>query len=271
MRIFLGSRAVLRVFCSFLVLAAGCANPAEQAVVVSRGSFSKSLKNDLTAFPDRVIEEARDTFVQKNNICALLLAGGAGVAMHNGNADKKLEKHYEKHPVFSGFADESFDVMGHPVTHFAATGLWYAVSAENGNELNKQRAQTMMTAISITTLATFGLKAARDNETPNGQNWAWPSGHTASSFTVASVLDEFYGPKIAVPAYILAGLVGFRMVDTGDHWSSDIIFGAVLGWVVGHGVAGRDKRAELAGFKVLPYNGYGNGEQAIGISLVRQF
>jgi hypothetical protein len=45
----------------------------------------------------------------------------------------------------------------------------------------------------------------------------------------------------------------------------------MLGWVVGHGVAGRDKKPELAGFKVLPYSGYGNSEQAIGISLVRQF
>ena len=24
----------------------------------------------------------------------------------------------------------------------------------------------------------------------------WPGGHTSSSFTVASVLDEFYGPKV---------------------------------------------------------------------------
>jgi membrane-associated phospholipid phosphatase len=29
------------------------------------------------------------------------------------------------------------------------------------------------------------------------------------------------------------------MMDEGDHWASDVLFGAVLGWVVGHTVAGR--------------------------------
>ena len=128
----------------------------------------------------------------------------------------------------------------------------------------------MTTALAITGLTTVGLKAIRDNETPNGREWAWPSGHTASSFTVASVLDEFYGPKVGIPAYVLASLVGYRMMDTGDHWASDVVFGATLGYVVGHTVAGKHNELEIAGFKVLPYTGNTKGT-AIGISLVKQF
>jgi hypothetical protein len=30
------------------------------------------------------------------------------------------------------------------------------------------------------------------------------SGHAASSFTVASMLDEYYGPNVGIPAYVLA-------------------------------------------------------------------
>ncbi|HUS73652.1 MAG TPA: phosphatase PAP2 family protein, partial [Sedimentisphaerales bacterium] len=108
------------------------------------------------------------------------------------------------------------------------------------------------------------------NETPNGKRWAWPSGHTSSSFTVAAVLDEFYGPKVGIPAYAVASVVAYRMMDTGDHWASDVVFGATLGWVVGHTIAGKHKKLEIAGFTVLPYMGNGDGPTA-GISLVKQF
>jgi membrane-associated phospholipid phosphatase len=116
----------------------------------------------------------------------------------------------------------------------------------------------------------MGLKAIRDNESPNGKDWAWPSGHAASSFTVASVLDEFYGPRVGIPAYAVASVVSFRMIDSGDHWGSDVIFGATLGWVVGHTFAGKHKDLEVAGFKVMPYMSNNNGP-SVGVMLVKQF
>jgi len=279
-----------------LILAAGCANPlrnkttevatlhlagvsnganqTEQTLPagrqVSKTGFLESAKADLANLPSRVIEDSKDTFLRADNLTALLLAGGASIAMHNNHADKNLAEHFEKHQVFNGFIDEGLNVIGCPGTHFAATGLWYALSAENQDEFNTERAWTMMTALSVTGLTTMGLKAIRNNDTPNGKSWAWPSGHTASSFTVASVLDEFYGPKVGIPAYALASLVGFRMMDSGDHWASDVVFGATLGWVVGHTIAGKHKELEIAGFKVLPYTASNYGP-VMGFSLVKQF
>jgi membrane-associated phospholipid phosphatase len=128
----------------------------------------------------------------------------------------------------------------------------------------------MLSALTITNAVTFGLKAVVHNDQPDGGPWAWPSGHTASSVAVASVLDEFYGWKVGLPAYVGAGLVAWRMMDEGDHWASDVLFGAVLGWVVGHTVAGRHGSVELAGFELVPY--YGNSQTpATGISLVKRF
>lgn len=218
----------LRFFCVGLILIAGCAN---QSKTEHQGQnhFFESAKVDFVNWPSRIIEDSKETFLKTDNFYALLMAGGASIAMHQSNADKNLAEHFDRHRTFDGFADESLNIIGSPGTHFAATGLWYIISAENCDDFNKQRAWTMMTALSITGLTTVGLKAIRDDETPNGKNWAWPSGHTASSFTVASVLDEFYGPRVGIPAYILASLVGWRMMDTDDHWGSDVVFGATLG------------------------------------------
>ena len=128
----------------------------------------------------------------------------------------------------------------------------------------------MFSALTITAAVTGGLKLAVHNDQPDGEPWSWPSGHTSSSVAVASVLHEFYGWKVGLPAYAGAGLVAWRMMDDGDHWASDVLFGAVLGWVVGHTVAGRPGAAEIAGFELLPY--YGNDQTpAAGLSLAKRF
>jgi len=251
--------------------AAEISNGANQANDLSETSrFFESAKADFTNWPKRIIEDSKDTFLRKDNLTALLLAGGASIAMHQSNADKNTADHFEKHRALRKFPDKSLDIIGNPGTHFALTGLWYVISAENQDEFNKDRAWTMMTALAVTGLTTVGLKAIRDNDTPNGKRWAWPSGHTASSFTVASVLDEFYGPEVGIPAYALASLVGWRMMDSGDHWASDVAFGAVLGWVVGHTIAGKHKDLEIAGFKVLPYMASYDAP-VMGVTLVKQF
>jgi hypothetical protein len=251
-------------------LAGGCANPNQNADLSENNRFLESLKGDLARWPGRIIEDSNDTFMRKDNLAALLLAGGASIVMHNTDADDDIQEHVEKHPLFRGCADETFDIMGNPGIHFAATSIWYALSAENRDLFNKERAWTMMTALAVNGMVTVGLKAIRNNDTPNGKNWAWPSGHTSSSFTVASVLDEFYGPKVGIPAYVLASLVAYRMVDSGDHWASDVVFGATLGWVVGHTIAGKHKQLEIAGFRVLPYAGNYHSPAA-GISLFKRF
>ncbi len=239
-------------------------------VPLNKSLWLESATVDLKNWPGRIFEDSKYTLLKDGNMTALLLAGGASIAMHQSSADKNIAGNFERHRIFNGFIDESINIIGSPGTHFPATALWYVIAAENQDKFNKERAWTMMTALTMTGLVTVGLKAIRDNETPNGKAWAWPSGHTASSFTVACVLDEFYGPKVGIPAYVLASLVAYRMMDTGDHWASDCVFGATLGWVVGHSVAGRHKQLEIAGFKVMPYMGT-NSDVVTGISLVKQF
>jgi len=255
------------IFISVL-LSNGCLCQTEQPS--EKEDWFESFRYDFINWPDRIIEDSKETFLRTDNITALLLAGGASIAMHNTDADESLAGNFERHHGFQSFADKSLDLIGGPGMHFALTGFWYALSVDNQDEFNKQRAWTMMTALSITGLTTVGLKAIRNNDTPNGKPWAWPSGHTSSSFAVASVLDEFYGPKVGIPAYILASFVGWRMMDVGDHWGSDVVFGATLGWMIGHTVAGKHKKLEVAGFDILPYIADGRGSM-MGVSLLKRF
>jgi len=237
---------------------------AEQSDV---GAFTSRIINE---FPARFLSDANETFTNPNNIIPLLAAGGASIAMHSSDADKNLNDNLDRHRAFDDTSDKIFDYAGNPGIHLGATGLWYLFSAGKENRVEQERAWTMLSALAVTDAATFGLKAVVNNDRPNGHNFSFPSAHTASSFCVASVLDEYYGSQVGVPAYIGACLVGWRMMDSGDHWASDVLFGGTLGYIVGHSVADKHKQLEVAGFQIEPMIDLGV-HPASGIALVKRF
>lgn len=261
----------LLVVLSFAVITAAAFARHGNTAHPPKRDWVKSLWNERHTWPHRLWADSVDTFTEPDNIWLLSLAGAASIVMHNSSADDDIQTSVEEHRAIDGFFSESLKTVGSPGTHFAATGLWYALSVQNNDRLNEERAWTMMTALTIDGLVTAGLKVARDNTTPSGDKWAWPSGHTSSSFTVAAVLDEYYGPKVGICAYAAASLVAYRMVEEGDHWMSDAVFGAALGWAVGHSVAGKHMDLEIAGFELLPMPPTSLGEPTIGLTLVKQF
>jgi membrane-associated phospholipid phosphatase len=229
-------------------------------------AFGSRLVNE---FPSTFLSDANATFTNTNNIAALLLAGGASIAMHNTSADRNLDENFRHHRAFNDSTSDFFDIAGNPLTHLSATGIWYLLSDDD--RTGQDRAWTMLSALAITDTAAFGLKYIVNTDRPNGDNYSFPSAHTASSFCVASVLDEYYGPQVGIPAYIGASFVGWRMMDSGDHWASDVLFGGTLGYIVGHTVAGKHKQLELAGFQIQPLVSIDNTHPASGLCLVKHF
>jgi membrane-associated phospholipid phosphatase len=253
-----------------LLLALAVSARAADHGAIAAPSLSEAAEADFDVFGARLKADAKATFFNSDNLAALAWAGVVSAALNNGNANDDIAEHFHEHDDFRGFGDEAFFAIGQPPVHFAGAAIWYALSVENQNDLGRRRAVTMLSALTINAAVTGGLKAIRQNDQPDGEVWAWPSGHTSSSFTVASVLHEFYGLKVGLPAYTVAGLVGWRMMDDGDHWASDVVFGAVLGWVVGHTVAREHENREIGGFEVTPYYGHRDAP-AVGINLVRRF
>jgi membrane-associated phospholipid phosphatase len=118
----------------------------------------------------------------------------------------------------------------------------------------------MMTSL-ISAYTLFGLSTVtvkyiadtnRPSDTWNGGKLGFPSWHDGSMFCMAAVLDDYEGHWIGMPLYAFAGLIGFSRVDTRDHNLSDVVFGGVLGYVIGKSVSGKalygDSRVHI-----LPY------------------
>jgi membrane-associated phospholipid phosphatase len=262
----------MSVVCLLALLLAGQVRAAEQAApepqVKGFGRAWKSFEADTDKFPDRFLADSKTVFWNGPNAIALGLAG-VGTAVSENNWDDKTADHFQSHGKMSKTLDDSLYITGGPAMHFALTGLWYGLAASQGDDENSKKAMTMFTALAITGASTMSLKWMANNDCPNGAEYGWPSGHTSSTMCVASVLDEFYGPAVGIPAYVFTGVVGYRMMEAGDHWVSDVMFGAVLGYVVGHTVAGKGKKVQVAGCNIIPYTG--SDGTAMGMGLVRQF
>jgi membrane-associated phospholipid phosphatase len=78
--------------------------------------------------------------------------------------------------------------------------------------------------------ATYALKALISEERPNGEDDdSFPSGHTSVAFQGAAFIHRRYGLKWALPAYVGAVYVGWRRVDTDNHYTKDVVAGAAIG------------------------------------------
>jgi membrane-associated phospholipid phosphatase len=65
---------------------------------------------------------------------------------------------------------------------------------------------------------------------PDGSNsQSLPSGHTASGFATAGVLQRNFGWKVGVPAYAFAAYIGASRIDMSKHHISDVVLGAGIG------------------------------------------
>jgi membrane-associated phospholipid phosphatase len=80
---------------------------------------------------------------------------------------------------------------------------------------------------------TQGLKRIVAYPRPNGEdNHSFPSGHTTTAFTNATLLHEEYGHRsvlYSVGGYGVATAVGGMRMMNNKHWVADVLFGAGVG------------------------------------------
>jgi membrane-associated phospholipid phosphatase len=93
---------------------------------------------------------------------------------------------------------------------------------------------------------TVGIKQTVRRRRPTGECCAFPSGHAATTFATASVVERHLGYRGAVPTYLIAAYVGASRLHDNRHFLSDVLFGAAIGVTSGWTVVGRHGRSNYS-------------------------
>jgi len=132
------------------------------------------------------------------------------------------------------------DLYGGQWAHWVlfSTIVATGVVQKDSREITLSRMGYASLALLTNGVATDLLKRSVGRQRPDkSDHRSFPSGHTSHSFTVATVFNELYGPKIGVPAYLVATIVAISRINDNKHYLSDVVFGAGLGTVIGRGFA----------------------------------
>src|SRR5260370_41746663 len=81
-------------------------------------------------------------------------------------------------------------------------------------------AQVTLVAVTYTT----ALKYATQRPRPDGSDkLSFPSGHTSNALAWATVGAHYYGWKLGVPGYLVAGMIGVARMEKRAHHLSDVL------------------------------------------------
>ncbi len=114
----------------------------------------------------------------------------------------------------------------------------YLVGRASGHSEIAALGTELFRAQILSQLVVQGAKFAVRRQRPDASNaMSFPSGHTASAFATATVLQDRFGWKAGIPAYAFAGMVAASRMGSQKHYLSDVLVGAGIGIAAGRTVS----------------------------------
>ena len=143
---------------------------------------------------------------------------------------------------------QGFDTLGKQIGKSQllgpAIGLSFLLSRTTENTDFQKFTYSLAQGFIVNSALTGGLKVITNRERPDrASHTSFPSGHTSNSFMWATVVSQHYGWKAGVPAYALASYVGTSRLKSRKHYLTDVLAGAVVGYIVGRTVT-RDRASQ---------------------------
>lgn len=204
----------------------------------SREPFS--LREDLRNAPGRGWDDVRG--LANWNNAAILGVSLGGSLLIRSQWDDNVRDSTAAHPERWGTGSDVLRVFGEAYVQWPIVLGAYGWSLRTEDEALHDVTATSISALGLSGVSTLLVKGIANTDRPSsgtsGGQFGFPSYHAASSFALAAVMDEYYGPQVGLPAYVFAGLIGWSRIDRRDHDLSDVVFGAAMGYVIGKSVAG---------------------------------
>lgn len=125
---------------------------------------------------------------------------------------------------------QSGNVIGSFAFQMGAGFASYGVGKAMGNGKLAMVGRDIVRAQIVSQVLVQAVKFTVQRERPDGSNsQSFPSGHSASAFATAGVLQRHYGWKVGVPAYALGSYVALARMAWNRHHATDVVMGMGFG------------------------------------------
>jgi len=219
--------------------------------------------------PETLWDDAKSVVANHDSLVMLGVAGLTGLAIAASDLDDRVEDHYTRHGSQLG---EDLDgiggFLGNPALHLPGAFVAVIVATATEDETLYEDSTTLLNALVVNGLTTQGLKWVFRSASPNGDEMGWPSGHSSSTFCLATVMYHQHGPWVGLPLLGFATFVAYERVDARNHDFSDVVSGALIGIAIGHAVASNHEM-RVFGMDVVPYVHPDTG--AVGVALTKDW
>lgn len=169
------------------------------------------------------------------------LAGGGAAALAIHPLDDDINRHFAGSGATDAFWKPG-QVIGNTGVLLGAGAASYIVGRARKSDRAQHLGMDTIEAELLSAGIVYGLKEAVRRERPDhaetnsASGFSFPSGHAASTFAAATVLQQHLGYKYGLPTYLIASYVAMSRLHENVHNASDVVFGATVGIIVGRSV-----------------------------------
>ncbi|MDR9399195.1 phosphatase PAP2 family protein [Salibacter sp.] len=205
-------------------------------------SQNRTQQSDYQWFITIPIESHRKMWSKKpiiRNESILPVAGFLTLGGLSFTVDKLFRSNSEKNEIW-----DHVTLAGGPIAQAGVPTLTATVGALTNNDEFTQLGMRGMAAIGLNAFHTYSIKLlvgrrrpkdGIDLEGPNFfEHTSFVSGHTSGAFALATVASmHFDKPWVSIVSYSTASMVGVSRIMIDEHWFSDVVWGAAIGYMSG--------------------------------------
>lgn len=175
------------------------------------------------------LEGDNKRFLKRAVLPSALLIGAGIYTIQDRGFISSFDTRDARDKILPEFATNADDfIMLAPLAGLYGFNL---ISSQNRHELSRQTLLLFSSGV-LASAMVWPTKKFTDIDRPNGKPHAFPSGHTAYAFTIATFMDKEFrhkSPWVSVASYSVAGATGVLRVLNNAHWMADVLAGAGVG------------------------------------------
>ena len=203
------------------------ADPAVEVPTEGNGNPSRAQTSEAPPLLRPLAHDFRRFFSLDTARALSVFAGGA-VAV--SGLDQQMVRSVERvgpEAIFGGG-----QLAGTFLLHAGAGAGTYYIGRALGNTEAASFGADVLRAQLVSQAIVQAGKIVTQRERPDGSNHhSLPSGHSATAFATAGVVQRHFGWRAGIPAYAFAGYVAAARVSYNRHHLSDVVMGAGIGFL----------------------------------------